>query len=290
MLELALIIPVLAALSAFLFAVSLVPSKNALTHTIEVLEARKPEMSEDANAHLEKMLAKVLSPETAGSIQRTLLAAGWYTVTPAKMVLRVAGAAVFGIVLILLAFRFFAVEGIFWYLFLTILFVAVTYAPIYWLTRAAQLRKDQVQRTLPDFLDMVASTVGAGLAMNAALAYAVDTAPGALGDEVKEALSEMRLGRSREEALKAVAGRLDQEELTTTIAAITQAERLGANIGQILNELAEDTRNHRLMRVETEAAKLPIKMVFPMAFFLLPALMVMIFGTLVANYFNNPHV
>lgn len=290
MLEMMLIIPLLATVAAFLFVFSLLPSKNALERTIEVLEARRPEMSEEGASQLEKALAKIVPAETAGHMQRALLSAGWYSTTPAKMFARVVSAAAFATLVILLAFRFLHVSGPVWYIALLTLWVAITYSPIYWLNRAAELRKLEVQRTLPDFLDMVASTVSAGLAMNAALAYAVDTAPGALGNEMNEALSEIRLGRSRTDALKAAAGRLNQQEFSTTIAAITQAERLGANVGKILNELADDTRNHRMLLIETEAAKLPVKMVFPMAFFLLPALMVLIFGTLVANYLYQPHV
>jgi tight adherence protein C len=287
---LSLIIPLLATFAAFLFAVSLLPSKNALERTIEVLEARKPDMSEEASSQLEAAIAKLVPPGTAGRMHRSLLKAGWYSTSPAKMFVRILASTVLTAIVDILLLNFVPMHTIVWYIVVGALSVAIAYSPIYFMNRAIQKRQDDVQRTLPDFLDMIASTVGAGLAMNAAIAYAVDAAPGALGDEMKEALAEVRLGRARAEALKAAAGRLDQEEFSTTVAAITQAERLGANVGQILAELAEDTRNHRLMNVETEAAKLPVKMVFPMAFFLLPALMVIIFGALVAHYLYNPHV
>ncbi len=78
------------------------------------------------------------------------------------------------------------------------------------MNRAIEERKVSIQKTLPEFLDMVSSTVQAGLALNSALAYAVDAAPGPLGEEIKEALSEIRLGRSRSQALKAVGERTDQ--------------------------------------------------------------------------------
>ncbi|MDQ6931999.1 MAG: type II secretion system F family protein, partial [Candidatus Eremiobacteraeota bacterium] len=69
----------------------------------------------------------------------------------------------------------------------------------------------------------------------------------------------------------------------TMITAITQAEKLGANISKVLNEIAEDTRHQRIMLVEEQAAKLPVKMVFPMAFFMLPSLFVIIFGAVAAK-------
>jgi tight adherence protein C len=287
---LTLIIPMLATFAAFLFAISLLPSKNALDRTIEVLESRKPELSEEANTQLEAAIAKLIPSGAAGRMHQELLKAGWYTTSPAKMFVRVLSTTVLAAVVLVLLLNFIQMHSLVWYIVVGVLFVAIAYSPLYYLNRAIQKRQEDVQRTLPDFLDMIASTVGAGLAMNAAIAYAVDAAPGALGNEMKEALAEVRLGRGRAEALKAAASRLAQEEFSTTVAAITQAERLGANVGQILAELADDTRNHRLMNVESEAAKLPVKMVFPMAFFLLPALMVIIFGALIAHYLYNPHV
>lgn len=161
------------------------------------------------------------------------------------------------------------------------------FMPMNMLSRAVAARKVQVQKALPDFLDMVATTVQAGLSVNQALAYAIDAAPGALGEEIKAALSEIRLGRARSDSLKAAAERLQQQQFTTTVTAITQAERLGTNISKVLVELSEDVRNHRIMIVEEHAAKLPVKMVFPMAMFMLPALFVVIFGALAANYITN---
>ena len=163
--------------------------------------------------------------------------------------------------------------------------VAGAYSPIFILNQAMEARKVAIQKALPDFLDMMCSTVQAGLALNAAMAYAVDAAPGALGEEISEALSEIRLGRGRAEALKAAADRTNQQEFKTAVMAITQAERLGSNVSKVLTELAEDTRHHRVMLVEEMAAKLPVKMVFPMAFFMLPSIFVIIFGSLAANYF-----
>ena len=110
----------------------------------------------------------------------------------------------------------------------------------------------------------------------------------ALGEEIKEALSEIRFGRSRSEALRAAAERANQPEFKAAILAISQAERLGSNVSKVLSELAEDTRHHRVMTVEEMAAKLPVKMVFPMVFFMLPAIIVVIFGSLAANYFASP--
>jgi tight adherence protein C len=112
---------------------------------------------------------------------------------------------------------------------------------------------------------------------------------GALGEEIRAVLSEVRLGRSRSDALKSMAARVRVEQLSTTVTAIVQAERLGSNLANVLEELAEETRNRRMVRAEEIANLMPTKMVIPMALFMLPALFVMIFGGVVAQYLSQPH-
>ena len=97
-------------------------------------------------------------------------------------------------------------------------------------------------------------------------------------------LSEVRLGRSRADALKGMSQRVRLEQLSTTVSAIVQAERLGSNLADVLEELAEEVRNRRMIRAEEIANLMPTKMVLPMACFMLPALFVMIFGGVVARY------
>jgi tight adherence protein C len=199
--------------------------------------------------------------------------------------LRVLAGVCFGVATALLIWRLFDLAAI-WLILLPLLFgFAGGYSPFIVLDRAIQARKDAIQRTLPEFLDMVASTVQAGLALNAALAYAVDAAPGPLGDEIREALSEIRLGRGRAEALKAAGERTNHPDLRSALRVITQAERLGANIAKLLNELADDARHRRLMLVEEMAGKLPVKMTFPMIVFMIPSIFVIIFGSVIANFF-----
>lgn len=271
-------------IAVFLFALSAIPQKSPLKKTLEALESR----GLHRDSRNVKAFEKIFSEERRGRLKRKLLEAGWYTVTPAQMGLRMVGGGLFGLVFAGLVLSILHLNPI-----LTVLLVLVVtgvgaFMPFSSLDKAAQARKTQVQKTLPDFLDMVATTVQAGLSINQSLAYAVDAAPGALGDEIKAALSEIRLGRARSDALKASADRLQQQQFATTVTAITQAERLGTNISKVLNELAEDVRNHRVMLVEEHAAKLPVKMVFPMAMFMLPALFVIIFGALAANYMSQP--
>jgi tight adherence protein C len=168
------------------------------------------------------------------------------------------------------------------------MFAAIgAHLPKYQLKSAVKKRKSAIQRALPDLLDMLATTVQAGLAFNAALGYAQEVAVGPLGDEIKAVLSEVRLGRSRADALKSMATRVHQEQLSTTVTAIVQAERLGSNLANVLEELSEETRSRRMNRAEEIANLMPTKMVIPMALFMLPALFVMIFGGVVAGYMSK---
>jgi tight adherence protein C len=280
-----LLIPLLFGLSAFFFALSLLPTKSALTDQLEVLKARDPLRRDPAEMAL---VQKLLPEERRAMISKQLIEAGWYTTTPAKFGMRMVGGAILGFVLTLLVWRIVNFPlGL-----LPVLLAAFTfvggYSPFFALNRAMETRKAGIQKALPEFLDMVSATVQAGLALNSALGYAVEAVPGPLGDEIKEALSEIRLGRARAEALKAVGERTNHPALRNALRVMTQAERLGANIAKLLNDLAADARHQRLMLVEEMAAKLPVKMVFPMVLFMIPAIVTVIFGSVAANYFATP--
>jgi tight adherence protein C len=276
------LIPLLFAVVIFLLAISLIPSKSILSEQLDALKSREPASRDSKQS---QFVERFFSSERRASLARRLIEAGWYTDTVPKFLMRVVAGGCFGFASALLIWKFFGLAPL-WLIVLVSLFTfAGGYVPFMVLDRAIKARKDAIQRTLPDFLDMVASTVQAGLALNAALAYAVDTASGPLGDEIREALSEIRLGRARAEALKAVGERTNQPDLRNALRVITQAERLGANIAKMLTELADDARKRRLLLVEEMAGKLPVKMTFPMIVFMIPSIFVIIFGTVIANYF-----
>ena len=282
------LIPALGAVSIFLFALSLIPSENPLALKLVAMGGSANPGVHRANlGTLERIVSNFVPIAERGRLAQMLIEAGWYRMRPSQLVLRVIGAACAGVLVALLLGRYLHFSWVFTLILQIIVVVASTHLPLTLLNRAIEERKTAVQKALPDFLDMTATSVQAGLSINAAIAYAVEAAPGALGDEIREALAEIRLGRARAEALKAAADRLNQTEFNTTITAINQAEKLGSNIAKVLDDLAEDTRNHRIMLVEEHAQKLPVKMVLPMAFFMLPSLLTIIFGALVANYLGQ---
>src|SRR5580700_161069 len=277
-----LLISVLSGVSAFLFAFSAIPTKNVLAEQLEELKTRDPIKKERAALPI---VEHIFNEDRRAVLARRLAEAGWYTTTPMKFGLRVVGGTFLGAVFALLVWRFFDLDGHWFLVLLPVLAFCGGYSPYFVLNRASDGRKSSIQKSLPEFLDMVASTVQAGLALNSALGYAVEAVPGPLGDEIKEALSQIRLGRSRVDALRAVGERTNHPALRNALRVMTQAERLGANVSKMPTDLAEDARHQRLMLVEEIAAKLPVKMVFPMVFFMIPAIVTVIFGAVAANYF-----
>ena len=268
-----------------LLIISLVPSKIEVSKRLEELEGTRW----DSGLSRQAAFDRIFNDKQRGRLQQQLLEAGWYKVSPAQIGARVIAGGIFGLTLgICLCAYFKSLDLIFVAGLLLMTFIGM-YIPFSQLKSAAAARKIAVTKALPDLLDMLASTVQAGLAFNAALASSQETAMGALGEEIRAVLSEVRLGRSRSDALKSMAARVRVEQLSTTVTAIVQAERLGSNLANVLEELAEETRNRRMVRAEEIANLMPTKMVIPMALFMLPALFVMIFGGVVAQYLSQPH-
>jgi tight adherence protein C len=262
---------------------SLIPVQSEVAKRLKRAEA----MSFQQGSRRSDAFAKIFSEKQRGKLAVKLQEAGMYTVSPAQMGVRMLACGGVGL-LMGLAFAAAMNDFSLMYIMWTVILAAVgAYLPFSRLGGAAKKRKAAIQRALPDFLDMLASTVQAGLGFNAALNHAVDVAAGPLGEEIKAALSEVRMGRSKADALRGMADRVKQEQLSAVVTAVVQAERLGSNMAQILDELAEEVRNRRMMRAEELANMMPT-MVIPMALFMLPALFVMIFGGIVAQYLAGP--
>jgi tight adherence protein C len=270
-------------LSAFMLAISLIPSKSEVTKRLEELEG----MRFDGSSSRAQAFEKIFNQDQRGKMQQQLYEAGWYQITPAKMGARIVAGAVFGLAMGLALCTYLNNWDLMYIGGISMLTAAGAHLPGYQLRSAVKKRKTEIQKALPDLLDMLATTVQAGLAFNAALGYAQEVAVGPLGDEIKAVLSEIRLGRSRADALKSMASRVHQEQLSTTVTAIVQAERLGSNLANVLEELSEETRSRRMNRAEEIANLMPTKMVIPMALFMLPALFVMIFGGVAAQYMGK---
>ncbi len=268
------------ALSLGIIVYTMMPVKTELAKRLERVEA----LPWEGTAKRTDAFAKIFNDGQRGRLLRELEEAGWYTVTPARIAIQmIASVVLFST--IGLAFALYANLGTMGYVIAVVLAVLGAVYPRSRIRAAIKKRKTDIQKALPDFLDMLVSTVTAGLAFNAALTYAQDVTTGPLGDEIKAALSEVRLGRSRADALRAMADRVNQDQLNGFVTAVIQAEALGSNLSLVLREIAAEVRDRRMSRAEELANMMPTKMALPMALFMLPALFVMIFGGVVADYY-----
>jgi tight adherence protein C len=145
-------------------------------------------------------------------------------------------------------------------------------------------RREQIQAALPDALDLLAVSVEAGLGFDAALSKLAAYMKGPLIEELALTLNEMRLGESRSEALRRLAGRVDVPELGSFVRAIVQADQLGSSMANILRVQATDARLRRQLSAEERAMKAPLKMLAPTMVFIFPALFVVILGPTLINW------
>ncbi|MBI2844119.1 MAG: type II secretion system F family protein [Armatimonadetes bacterium] len=144
------------------------------------------------------------------------------------------------------------------------------------LDRAIRERHRQMRRSLADCLDLLVVCAEAGLGLDGALAKVVERMKGPLSEEFRRVLQDMSIGRTRMEALRAMSKRVKMSELTTFVAAIHQADLLGVSIAHVLRVQAESLRMQRNLRAREAAAKLPVKMLFPLVFFIFPAILIVL--------------
>ena len=155
------------------------------------------------------------------------------------------------------------------------------YAPVLWLRRAIAARKDALQRAIPDALDLMVVCVEAGLGLDQAIGRVgeeVKRAHPELSDELNILALELRTGASRQEALRNLAHRTDLEEVRNLVALLVQTDRFGTSIGQALRVHADAMRTTRRLKAEELAAKLPVKLLFPLIFFIFPNLFIVTIG------------
>ncbi len=148
----------------------------------------------------------------------------------------------------------------------------------------ARGRRDQIKAALPDALDLLAVSVEAGLGFDAAIQKLTEHMEGPLIDEFALALGEMRIGETRQNGLQKMVDRVQAPELASFVRAIIQADQLGISLGRILRVQATDTRNKRQAAAEEKAMKAPIKMLFPTALFIFPAMFIIILGPAFLNF------
>jgi tight adherence protein C len=222
-------------------------------------------------------------------LRKNLVAAGMYTTTPRQVIgyslllalglpalgvwLLIAGGA--SATLTILAAIFLAAIG--WV------------APGFIVQQRAEGRLYQIDRAMPELIDLLVVTVEAGLSLSAALQLAGDRMKGPLGDELRIVLQEQRMGLTPVQALENMVGRCPTPAVESFTRAMMQGQALGVSVGAILRSLAIEMRKRRRAAAEQQAQKAPIKMLFPLVFMIFPALFVVILGPAVVSIFDALH-
>ena len=142
-------------------------------------------------------------------------------------------------------------------------------------------RRQAVTQELPDALDLLTSCVEAGMGFDAAalrVSSRPTRRPSPLQEELSHYLTDVRLGRSRPEALQDLAGRTGVPDLATVTSALIQADQLGVGVTSVLRAQAAQLRTRRRQRAQAAALQAPVKMMFPLVFFIFPAMFVVTLG------------
>jgi tight adherence protein C len=160
-------------------------------------------------------------------------------------------------------------------------------APMFLIKSRARRRTERIEVELPELIDRLVVTLEAGIGFNAALQRSGERMTGPLGEELRLTLHEHELGLTMQAALANLLGRVDVPSIRAFVRAVTQSETLGISIGHVMRELATDIRKRRRQILEEKAQKAPIKMLFPLAFLILPALLLVILFPGVYNIVNS---
>lgn len=155
------------------------------------------------------------------------------------------------------------------------------YLPNMWLRRAGEERRKAIRNALPDALDLLVVCVEAGMGLDQAV-YRVSQELRAgypvMSDEFRQLNLELRAGKSRRDALKNLSWRIGIDDVNSLTALLIQSDMFGTSIAQTLRVYADAMRTKRFQLAEEIAAKLPVKMLLPLIFFILPPLFLVILG------------
>lgn len=198
--------------------------------------------------------------------------------------LRLITSAVMGVGMFMLAGFLPLAPGINRILLTIVGFSLGIYLPTNWLKGQIGKRQKEIQRALPDALDMLTICVGAGLGFDAALQRVAGNWENALAQEFRYVLHEMRVGVRRVEALRHLADRTNIPDLASLVALLAQADRLGVPLSNVLKSQSQQMRMRRRQRAEEEAHKAPVKMLLPLSMFVLPATMAVVLGPAIPRF------
>lgn len=157
------------------------------------------------------------------------------------------------------------------------------FAPPYYVDIKKRQRFDKIDKQLPDMIDLLVVTIEAGLGILASMRVASDSMSDPLGQELRLTLQEQRMGLTVGQAIESLGRRADAPNMRIFVRSITQGERLGVSIGTTMRNLSVEMRKRRRAIAEERAQKMPVKMLFPLIFFIFPALFIVILTPMIIN-------
>jgi tight adherence protein C len=150
--------------------------------------------------------------------------------------------------------------------------------PLLLVRRRSRKRLEEIDTQMPELIDLLVTTVEAGVAFSGSLRLAATRFQGALGEELRLALQEQEMGLSANEALMNMLSRADTPAMRSFVRSILQGETLGVSIGKIMRDLAVEMRKRRRQTAEERVQKAPTKMIFPLVFLIFPGMFVVLLG------------
>lgn len=164
-------------------------------------------------------------------------------------------------------------------------FLFGAYYPLIWVNDQVKKRHLLISRALPYNLDLLTLSVEAGLDFTGALAKVVEKGKaGPLREELQMVLKQLKMGKTREEGLKAMIARVDLPALTTFVTALIQADKMGTSLGKVLRIQSTQLRIDRTQRAEKLAGEAPVKMLFPLIACIFPTVFMVLFGPIVFQF------
>jgi len=163
-------------------------------------------------------------------------------------------------------------------LVILVAFVLGYMLPSVWLGSKITTRQTNILKALPDALDLLTICVEAGLGFDAAMSKVAEKWENELSYAFMRTVQEMQLGKLRREALRNMANSMDVPDMTTFVAAIIQADTLGVSMAKVMRIQSDTMRTKRRQRAEEKARQAPIKMMFPLVFFIFPTILIVLLG------------
>ncbi|MDD5431572.1 MAG: type II secretion system F family protein [Candidatus Omnitrophica bacterium] len=160
--------------------------------------------------------------------------------------------------------------------------------PEFWLQRQIKIRQNNIRKDLPNIIDLLNLCVSGGMDFMLAVNRVVKELPKCdLTQELSEVYRQTQMGKSRKEALKEMAWRIDMAEVYSFVRTLVQADRMGSPMAEALKLQSEEVRTRRFHRGEAMALKAPIKLLFPLFAFILPVVLIIVGGPIILNFVRN---